>query len=191
MGDFSIIHLARAGAVIGKYSRSEVIALFESGELKESDHYWTQGMAGWAPLPELVKDEKQRLRALEIAKNEAERAEKEKLARDEERLRKKVEEAVAERLAQAREKSLEDGEQQDNNLGLVGGVLFVGGILCVLGAFSSRNKAQEASDGLTFLAGSRNYTQIDSSGYQAFAFVAGAVALLGLGLIVAGLSKKK
>lgn len=191
MSNSSVVQVARAGAIIGKYSRPEVLALFESGKLKGSDHYWTQGMAGWAPLPDFVKHEEGRLRALEIAKNEADRVEKEKLARDEERLRKKVEEAVAERLAQEREKGPKGGEQEDNNLGLIGGVLFIGGIFCVLGAFSSRNKAQQASDGLTFLSGSRNYTPIDSSGYQGFAFVAGAVALLGLGLIVAGLSKKK
>ena len=56
--------------------------------------------------------------------------------------------------------------------GCLGGVLCVGGVVGVVGAFSARDWAKN-----------------DFSGYETF--VAGAVALLGLALIIAGLVRSK
>ena len=75
-------------------------------------------------------------------------------------------------------------------------VLFVSGVAGVLGAYFARNDAQSESEtglvsGRGFSAHWGPYPQIDSSGYYAFAFVAGAIALLGLGRIIAGLVRSK
>ena len=55
MSNNSIIQVARAGVVIGKYSPPEFVALLESGQLRDSDHYWQEGMGGWAVLSEYIK----------------------------------------------------------------------------------------------------------------------------------------
>lgn len=55
MSDSVLIHTARAGVVIGKHKPSEVLSLFASGELKPTDHYWQEGMAGWGLLPEYIE----------------------------------------------------------------------------------------------------------------------------------------
>lgn len=113
---------------------------------------------------------------------------------DDEKLSRKVEAAVRERLAEERAKErakAEQAKQGDGNLGCLGGALFVGGVAAVLLAYNSRNNEQRKSDALEWASGSRRYTPIDSSGYDAFAFVAGAAALLGLALIIVGLSRKK
>ena len=71
--------------------------------------------------------------------------------------------------------------------------MFAGGVVAVLGAYFARyiehtkmNRMMESRYGVAY--GSH---QIDSSGYYAFTYVAGAIALLGLGLIIAGLSRSK
>ncbi len=160
--------------VIGEYSMPEVFRFLAIGTLRTSDYYWHKGMPNWIKLSQL-QDEDQA-----IAK-----------AREEERFNLRVDEAVRLRLAEAGSRGSMGQGAKDNNLGVLGGVLFVSGVVGVVGAFASRDKAQSASDGITFLSGSRNYTKIDSSGYEAFAFVAGAIALLGLGLIIAGLARNK
>ena len=132
-----------------------------------------------------------RFRAEAEEKLNREKSERESRARDDEQLRQRVEAEVRARLTEERAKGAPSAEAEENNLGCFGGVLFAGGVVGVLGAYGARNNEQRGSDGLTFLSGSRRYTPIDSSGYDAFAFVAGAVALLGLGLIIAGLSRKK
>ena len=65
--------------------------------------------------------------------------------------------------------------------GCLGGVLCVGGVVGVVGAFHARDWAKNDFSGYeTFVAGA-----------ETFAFVAGAVALLGLALIIAGLVRSK
>lgn len=185
------VRIARAGKELGSYEVGVAVQLLSSGQLEPTDHFWLPGMAGWELLSKLKETAEHRSKSEAEERANRERAEREMREKDEERLRQKVEEAVQQRLADERAKGAQGGKPEENNLGCVGGALFVGGILAVLGAYSSRNKAQMASDGLTLLSGSRRYTPIDSSGYDSFAFVAGAVALLGLGLIIAGLSKRK
>ena len=185
------VRIARAGKELGSFEVGVAVQRLSSGQLEPTDHFWLPGMAGWELLSKLKETVEQRSKSEAQERANRERAEREMREKDEERLRQKVEEAVQQRLADERAKGAQGGKPEENNFGCVGGALFVGGILSVLGAYSSRNKAQMASDGLTLLSGSRRYTPIDSSGYDAFAFVAGAVALLGLGLIIAGLSKRK
>ena len=75
-----------------------------------------------------------------------------------------------------------------------GGVVAVlGGVVAVLGAYIARMIAQSKMDQMVGLRYGVAYGshQIDSSGYYAFTYVAGAIALLGLGLIIAGLSRSK
>jgi hypothetical protein len=185
------VRIARAGKEVGSYDSAEALRLLGLGTLKPTDHYWHLGMGGWELLSKLDESEAKRLITEAQQKLDALKAEKLSIAGDEERLRQKVEEAVRARLAEERAKGAPSKDADDNNLGCFGGVLFAGGVVGVLGAYGARNNEQRSSDGLTFLSGSRRYTPIDSSGYDAFAFVAGAVALLGLGLIIAGLSRKK
>lgn len=185
------VTIARDGKEIGTFNPEEAVRLLVLGQLLDTDHFWHEGMANWEFLTRLKDSEELRLKSEAEERSSREKLEKEMREKDEERLRKKVEEAVKQRLAEELGKGARDKEGEENNLGCFGGALFVGGVIAVLGAFSSRNNAQRASDGLTFLSGSRRYTPIDSSGYDAFAFVAGAVALLGLGLIIAGLARKK
>lgn len=185
------VRIARAGKEVGTYDSAEALRLLGLGTLKPTDHYWHLGMGGWELLSKLDASEVLRVRAEAEEKLNREKTEKESRARDEERLRQRVEAEVRARLAEERGKSAPTKGAEENNLGCFGGVLFVGGVVGVLGAYGARNNEQRGSDGLTFLSGSRRYTPIDSSGYDAFAFVAGAIALLGLGLIIAGLSRKK
>jgi len=185
------VRIARAGKEVGSYDSAEALRLLGLGTLKPTDHYWHLGMGGWEPLSKLDASEGLRLRAEAEEKLNREKAERESRAQDDERLRQRVESEVRARLAEERGKGSPSKGAEENNLGCFGGVLFVGGVVGVIGAYSARNNEQRGSDGLTFLSGSRRYTPIDSSGYDAFAFVAGAVALLGLGLIIAGLSRKK
>ena len=185
------VRIARAGKEVGSYDSAEALRLLGSGTLKPTDHYWHLGMGGWELLSKLDASEGLRLRAEAEEKLNREKAERESRARNDEQLRQRVEAEVRARLTEERAKGAPGKDAEENNLGCFGGVLFAGGVVGVLGAYGARNNEQRGSDGLTFLSGSRRYTPIDSSGYDAFAFVSGAVALLGLGLIIAGLSRKK
>ena len=183
-----VVKIMRNKEVIGEYPLPEVPRLLADGTLKASDYFWHKGMPNWIKLSQLQDDERARARTTEdqlVAE-----AVKVRLA-EQERFNQRVDEEVRSRLAYVRSKDAAGQGGKDNNLGVLGGVLFVGGVVGVVGAFSSRDQAQSASDGITLLSGSRNYTKINSSGYETFAFVAGAVALLGLGLIIAGLSRNK
>jgi hypothetical protein len=182
-----LVKIMRDKQVIGEYSLPEVFRFLAIGTLRTSAYYWHKGMPNWIKLSQLQEDQ-----AIAKAREEQLFAEavKDRLT-EEARFNQRVDEAVRSRLAEARSKGAMGQGGKDNNLGVLGGVLFVGGVVGVVGAFASRDKAQSASDGITFLSGSRNYSKIDSSGYETFAFVAGAVALLGLGLIIAGLARNK
>lgn len=41
------IHIARAGKVIGVHEEHAVPALVALGEVRRTDHWWTQGMGSW------------------------------------------------------------------------------------------------------------------------------------------------
>lgn len=185
------VRVARAGKEVGTYDSAQVIRLLGVGTLHPTDHYWYPGMGGWELLSKLDASEVLRVRAEAEEKLNREKIEMESRARDDEQLRQRVEAEVRARLAEERAKGAPSKDAEKNNLGCFGGVLFAGGVVGVLGAYGARNNEQRASDGMTLLSGSRRYTAIDSSGYDAFAFVAGAVALLGLGLIIAGFARKK
>jgi hypothetical protein len=183
------VRIARAGKEVGIYDAAEALRLLGLGTLKPTDHYWHPGMAGWELLSKL--DASERLSAEADERLKREKAEAELSATDDERLKQRVEAEVAARLAEERAKGSPSKDAEGNNLGCIGGVFFAGGVIGVLVAYGSRNNEQRTSDALTFASGSRRYASIDSSGYDAVAFVAVAVALLGLGLIIAGLSRKK
>ena len=58
MNDTTIIKIARAGNVIGEFSADSIASLIQSGTLLPSDHYWKNGMSGWALLGPLTNWEK-------------------------------------------------------------------------------------------------------------------------------------
>ena len=185
------VRIARAGKEIGTYDSAEALRLLGLGTLWRTDHYWHPGMADWVLLSKLDASEGRRLSAEANERLKRENTEAELSATDDERLKQRVEAEVATRLAEEMAKGSPSKDAEGNNLGCIGGVFFAGGVIGVLVAYGSRNNAQRTSDALTFASGSRRYTSIDSSVYDAVAFVAVAVALLGLGLIIAGLSRKK
>ena len=186
-----LVRIARAGKEVGTYDSAEALRLLGLGTLWRTDYYWHPGMAGWELLSKLDASEGRRLSAEADERLKREKAEAELSATDDERLKQRVEAEVAARLAEERAKGSPSKDAEGNNLGCIGGVLFAGGVIGVLVAYGNRNNKQSSSDAITFAAGSRRYTSIDSSGYDAVAFVAVAIALLGLGLIIAGLSRKK
>jgi TctA family transporter len=149
-------------------------------------------MGGWELLSKLDDSEVLRVRAEAEEKLNREKTERESRARDDERLRQRVEAEVRARLTEERAKGAPSTGIDGSTLGCLGGVLFVGGVVVVLNSFSSRDKEQRQHNGLFgYIPGTREYEKIDTSGYEAVAFVAGAVALLGLGLVIAGLSRRK
>jgi hypothetical protein len=186
------VRIARAGKELGSFEVGVAVKLLSSGQLEPTDHFWLPGMAGWELLSKLKETVEQRSKSEAEERSNRERAEREMRLRDEERLRRKVEEAVKQRLSEERSKGQPSKGGDGGTLGCVGGVLFVGGVLAVLNAFSSRDKEQSIHNGIYgYIPGTRTYEKIDSSGYEAVAFVAGAIALLGIGLIVAWLSRRK
>ncbi len=42
-----LVHIARAGRVLGRYPEADLPVLVGAGTVKASDHYWKKGMAGW------------------------------------------------------------------------------------------------------------------------------------------------
>ena len=186
------VKVARAGKEVGSYDSAEALRLLGLGTLKPTDHYWHLGMGGWELLSKLDASEGLRLRAEAEEKLNRKKAERESRARNDEQLRQRVEAEVRARLTEERAKGAPGTGVDGGTLGCIGGVLFVGGVVVVLNSFSSRDKEQRQHNGLFgYIPGTREYEKIDASGYEAVAFVAGAVALLGLGLIVAWLSRKK
>jgi len=186
------VTIVRAGNEVGTYELAEVLRLLGAGTLKPTDYYWHEGMRGWELLSKLDTSEVLRVRAEAEEKLNREKTERESRARDDERLRQRVEEEVRARLTGERAKGAPSTGVDGGTLGCLGGVLFVGGVVVVLNSFSSRDKEQRQHNGVFgYIPGTREYEKIDTSGYEAVAFVAGAVALLGLGLIIAGLSRKK
>jgi len=186
------VRIARAGKEVGTYDSAEALRLLGLGTLKPTDHYWHSGMGGWELLSKLDASEGLRVRAEAEEKLNREKVERESRARDEELLRQRAEAESRARFSEERAKGASGDILGGNGLGGLGGLLFVGGVVVVLNAFSSRDQEQRLHNGLFgYIPGTRTYEKIDSSGYEAVAFVAGAIALLGLGLIVAWLARKK
>jgi hypothetical protein len=45
-----LIHVARQGVVLGKFTLAELLMRLGSGEVLRSDHYWKVGLPGWAVI---------------------------------------------------------------------------------------------------------------------------------------------
>jgi GYF domain 2 len=99
MSDPLQVKVSRDGKEIGTYPVQEAIRLLVYGTLKETDHYWHDGMAEWAPLVQL--------QASEARRQLAERALQQK--QEEER---KAAELVKKRLEEA-EKLRQEKEEQE------------------------------------------------------------------------------
>lgn len=189
-----MVKIMRNKEVIGEYPLPEVPRLLADGTLKASDYFWHKGMPNWIKLSQLQDDERARARTTEdqlVAE-----AVKVRLA-EQERFKQRVDEKVRSRLAGAGSLLAGARSKVAQKTGLLGGVFFVCGVVGAVSAISQRDKAQSAgsvSAAIMFLAGDRNsfwFDKIGKSGYEFIAFLCGAIALLGLGLIIAGLSRNK
>ena len=79
------VRVSRDGKEFGTYSAHEAVRLLVYGTLKETDFYWHEGMAEWAPLTQLQASEARRqlaerkqeeeLKAAELAKRRREESE--------------------------------------------------------------------------------------------------------------------
>ena len=47
-----IYHVAREGEIFGEFSAQEFRRQRSRGELKPTDHFWTEGMSGWKEVSE-------------------------------------------------------------------------------------------------------------------------------------------
>ena len=189
-----VVKIMRDEQVIGEYSLPEVLRLLADGTLRTSDYYRHNGMPNWIKLSQLQDEERARAKTREdqlVAE-----AVKVRLA-EQERFKQRVDEKVRSRLAGAGSLLAGARSKVAQKTGLLGGVFFVCGVVGAVSAISQRDKAQSAgsvSAAIMFLAGDRNsfwFDKIGKSGYEFIAFLCGAIALLGLGLIIAGLSRKK
>jgi len=183
-----LVKISRDGKELGTYEAKEALRLLINGTLEGTDFYWHDGMTEWAPLLNLVSSEtfKQLAQKAEaVAKAKAELKERAK--------RKANEDAISATAKAATTFGVKRSVSgRHDNLAEVGGWLFAVGVVAVPGAYFARNNAQSESDKYWEGMSHRGpYPKIDSSGYETFAFVAGAVALLGLGLIIAGLVRSK
>jgi DNA-directed RNA polymerase subunit RPC12/RpoP len=43
-----LVHIARAGQVLGRYPEADLPVLIGAGTVRRTDHYWKKGMAGWS-----------------------------------------------------------------------------------------------------------------------------------------------
>jgi len=50
-----LIKVSREGTQIGQYTRKCAIAALKSGELRQDDMYWEEGMTTWKKLSELYR----------------------------------------------------------------------------------------------------------------------------------------
>ncbi|MBN2799425.1 MAG: DUF4339 domain-containing protein [Deltaproteobacteria bacterium] len=57
--DAPVVHVSTARGQVGPWSRIELSARLDGGEVQRDDHFWYDGLAGWLPLsahPELLQD---------------------------------------------------------------------------------------------------------------------------------------
>ena len=190
-----VVKIMRDEQVIGEYSLPEVLRFLADGTLRTSDYYRHNGMPNWIKLSQFQDEERARAKTREdqlVAE-----AVKVRLA-EQERFKQRVHEKVRSRLAGAGSLLAGARSKVAQKTGLLGGVFFVCGVVGAVSAISQRDKAQSAGSVLAaimFLAGDdRNsfwFDKIGKSGYEFIAFLCGAIALIGLGLIIAGLSRSK
>jgi hypothetical protein len=50
-----MISIAYNGQELGQFTADEVAAMFESGKIDKSAHYWMEGMLDWMPITEIIK----------------------------------------------------------------------------------------------------------------------------------------
>ncbi len=92
-----LVKVSRDGKEIGTYPSDEVIKLRINGTLQETDFYWHEGMAEWAPLNQFLASEARRQLAekqLQQKQEEARRAER--LALERAKAKEEEDKAVAE-----------------------------------------------------------------------------------------------
>jgi hypothetical protein len=182
-----IVKISRDGKEIGTYEAKEAVRLLVNGTLEGTDFYWHDGMTQWSPLLNLVSSE-----TFKQLAQKAEAVAKAKAVLEDRAKRKVNEDAISATARAAKSYGVKKSEsERKDNPAEVGGWLFAGGVVAVLGAYFARNDAQSESEKWVRILHRGPYPQIDSSGYYAFAFVAGAIALLGLALIIAGLARNK
>jgi hypothetical protein len=83
-----LVKISRGGKEIGTYEAKEAVRLLISGILKNTDFYWHEGMAEWAPLLKLGASETLRQLAEKAKAREVEMAK----AKEEQRAKVKEEE---------------------------------------------------------------------------------------------------
>jgi hypothetical protein len=192
-----VVKIMRDEQVIGEYSLPEVLRLLADGTLRTSDYYRHNGMLNWIKLSELQDEERARAKTREdqlVAE-----AVKVRLAEQEgfnQRVDERVRSRLAERLAEARSKLAKKSGLLGQKSGLLGGVWFVCGVCVVFVSIDQRDKAQSAGSvgaAISSLFGSEyvSDSSIGSIGHEFIALVFGAIALLGLALIIAGLVRRK
>ena len=69
-----MIRVSRDGKEIGEYSTQDALRLLSGGTLRNTDHYWQQGMADWALLAGLKATEEVRIKNDLEAKSRNEKA---------------------------------------------------------------------------------------------------------------------
>ena len=91
------VKVSRDGKEIGTYDSAEAVRLLAYGTFKETDFYWHEGMADWAPLAQLQEAEALRQSAEEALNAKQEEARKaEQLGQEKARAKEKEDQAVAE-----------------------------------------------------------------------------------------------
>jgi hypothetical protein len=98
------VRVSREGKEIGTYPVQDAIRLLVYGTLRETDHYWHDGMAEWAPLV--------RLQASEARRQLEERALQQK--QDEERKAAELAKKRREEAEQLRQEQAKSKEKEDN-----------------------------------------------------------------------------
>ena len=91
------VRISRDGKEIGTYPAAEVVRLRTNGTLKETDFYWCEGMADWAPLTEFLAAEARRQLAEKVLLKKQEDARRaERLAQEKAAAKEEEDRAVAE-----------------------------------------------------------------------------------------------
>jgi hypothetical protein len=115
-----LVKISRDGKEIGTYEAKEAVRLLVSGALRETDHYWHEGMTSWALVSDLQKTRQDAL----------ERVVKARLAREE------LDDEVEARLARERKK-----RHREKN------AVTVPQMLCVFGGFGFLSELNDLGPG--------------------------------------------
>lgn len=99
------VRISRDGKEIGTYPAAEVVRLRTNGTLKETDFYWCEGMADWAPLTEFLAAEARRQLAEKVLLKKQEDARRaERLAQEKAKAKEEEDRVVAEAVRVRMEK---------------------------------------------------------------------------------------